>query len=211
MSQDADRALLASIGNAEWLKTHSIGATRWNAIVNGTAPDTRVTGRSESAPSAPTTVPYVTREEMTELVRLAVHFGIILDPVLVEASLGSQEALIPAPVTPPSPLYPVVTPPPANPMTWRTNEPDIGSILPRPVYWAYNQIPASCPRCGSAGHSIWFAFDALIEPADATPEQPAGRHAVCFVCRKFTFTVLQTEPSGPPERRSHPRSAAGRT
>jgi len=207
--QLADQALLSSIGgNVGWLQAETIGAFRWNAIVNGTAPETRITnlsgeyGNSASEPY-PTSVPWVTRLEITAIVEACEREGLRLDQALVKAALGERDVASHQLATKkaPDPLFPEVKPLPPGPMPAIKPETDMGDTQPRPVYWSYKTIPNSCPRCGSADHPIWFAFTGLTS---------TGRQANCFLCKRFTFTVLQTSTAGPPDRRAHPRGPEGR-
>jgi len=206
--QLADQALLASIGgNIGWLQSETIGAFRWNAIVNGTAPETRMQnlsgqyGNSASEPY-PTIVPWVSRQEIAAIVDACEREGLRLDAALVKASLGERDVASHQLATKkaPDPLFPDVKPLPPSPMPAIKPEADIGDVLPRPIYWAYNQIPNGCPRCGSAGHP-WFYFTGMTS---------TGRQVNCYNCKRFTFTVLQTKPEAPPERRAHPRGPEGR-
>lgn len=173
--QRADQALLASLGNVESVKSATIGMYRWDATVNGTAPEFRVILREESQPVH---VPWITRVEMREIVLLARAHGAFIDDRLVAASLGTTDLGVPGPPSPPL----------ERPPQPRKREPDPGDVLPRPVYPTYRSIPPVCPRCGSPGSSpIWFSFTGMTS---------TGRQANCFICRHFTFTVTQTTPNG---------------
>jgi hypothetical protein len=88
--------LLRSLGNPEWLKAQTIGAARWNAVVNGTAPATRTVimsgpgGERLEAPATHTEqqVPYVTRQELEAILDLAWSHGLRPDRKLIQDALA---------------------------------------------------------------------------------------------------------------------------
>ncbi len=96
-NREAIRTLLQAIGPLrESIAAQTIGATRWRALVEGTAPATRRINVSESgivkAVQVERDVPYVTREEVEAIVRIATDFGAHIDDAAVSAALVESES-----------------------------------------------------------------------------------------------------------------------
>jgi hypothetical protein len=94
---DAGVQILRALRGYEWLKSQTIGAARWDAVVEGTAPATRTVVLSDSsaasgggatAVNTDKEVDYVSRAELQEIIDLARQHGAKLDQRLVDAALS---------------------------------------------------------------------------------------------------------------------------
>jgi hypothetical protein len=73
--------------------TATIGAARWRAVVDGTAPGTRQINRPDPQGSGGpaeqlVTVPYVSTHEVADIVAVARTLGLHPDPAVVAAALA---------------------------------------------------------------------------------------------------------------------------
>src|SRR5690348_4163772 len=91
------QALLSHLDGRDWLKAHTIGAFRWNGIVNGTAPATRSvvvsnTHQASGGAAAVTgtvEVPFISHAEIEEILAVAKQHGLRPDPALVAAAVAA--------------------------------------------------------------------------------------------------------------------------
>jgi len=85
--------ILKALRGFEWLKSQTIGARRWDDVVDGTAPETRTVNVAHTegygGPAEDfRTVPYVSQGELKEIIELATKHGAKLDRQLVADALA---------------------------------------------------------------------------------------------------------------------------
>jgi len=79
------RKILSALNKYEWLKSNTIGAKRWNAVLDGTAPPMRTVVSVDSNPMGggaahtmtQVQVPYITDSEVDEIVTVARKHGLL--------------------------------------------------------------------------------------------------------------------------------------